>query len=168
MEVPPVIAEQRAELGLADAYRILEHGREQLAPARRAKLEDHAQYLRGRGLLLQRLRELRRPRLHLVEQPHVLDRDHRLVGKGGDQFDLLLGEWAHAGSLQHDDTDWRSFPQKRDAQHGTKTGNPLSFDESVFRIRQHVGNVDDLALEQRPSEDPSSPYAPASQWGSFM
>ena len=30
-----------------------------------------------------------RARLHLVEQPHVLDRDHRLVGEGLDQLDLL-------------------------------------------------------------------------------
>jgi hypothetical protein len=31
--------------------------------------------------LLDRLRELARARLHLVEEPHVLDRDHRLVGE---------------------------------------------------------------------------------------
>ena len=43
--------------------------------------------------LLDRLRKLARARLHLVEQPHVLDRDHRLVGEGGDQLDLLFGEW---------------------------------------------------------------------------
>ena len=29
-------------------------------------------------------------RLHLVEQPHVLDRDHRLVGEGLDELDLAL------------------------------------------------------------------------------
>ena len=51
------------------------------------------QHFRGRGLLLQRLGQLARARLHLVEQPHVLDRDHRLVGERGDQFDLLVGEW---------------------------------------------------------------------------
>ena len=27
--------------------------------------------------------------LDFVEQPHVLDRDHRLVGESGDQLDLL-------------------------------------------------------------------------------
>ena len=30
--------------------------------------------------------------LHLVEQPHVLDGDHRLVGEGLNQLDLLVGE----------------------------------------------------------------------------
>ena len=53
------------------------------------------QHLRGRGLLLQCLGELARALLHLVEQPHVLDRDHRLVGEGRDQLDLLVGEWPH-------------------------------------------------------------------------
>ena len=36
--------------------------------------------------------DLARARLHLVEQAHVLDRDHGLVGEGGDQLDLLVGE----------------------------------------------------------------------------
>ena len=38
--------------------------------------------LAERAQFLDRLRELARARLHLVEQPHVLDRDHRLVGEG--------------------------------------------------------------------------------------
>ena len=46
---------------------------------------DHLQDLAGRRLLLERL-------LRLVEQPHVLDRDHRLVGEGLQQLDLLLAE----------------------------------------------------------------------------
>ena len=33
--------------------------------------------------------------LHLVEQPHVLDRDHGLVGEGLHQLDLLLREGPH-------------------------------------------------------------------------
>ena len=43
------------------------------------------QDLGGGGLPLQRL-------LRLVEQPRVLDRDHRLVGEGLEQRDLLVGE----------------------------------------------------------------------------
>ena len=30
--------------------------------------------------------------LYLVEQPDVLDRDHRLVGEGRDKLDLLVGK----------------------------------------------------------------------------
>ena len=36
----------------------------------------------GRSLLLQRFGHFRSARLHLLEQPHVLDRDHSLVGEG--------------------------------------------------------------------------------------
>ncbi len=40
-----------------------------------------AEDLAGRGLLLQCLRKFARAGLHLVEQPHVFNRDHRLVSK---------------------------------------------------------------------------------------
>ena len=50
------------------------------------------------GLVGQRLGEVAGLRLHLVEQPDVLDGDHRLVGKCRDQFDLLVGEWARFGA----------------------------------------------------------------------
>ena len=46
---------------------------------------DDLQHLGGGGLPLQRF-------LRLVEQPHVLDRDHGLVGEGLQQRDLLVAE----------------------------------------------------------------------------
>ena len=90
---------KRAEFGLTNASGIRKHRLEHwLQLTRRAT--DDTQHLRGRGLLLQRLGEIARARLHLVEQPHVLDRDHRLVGEGGDQLDLLVGERPDLGALQ--------------------------------------------------------------------
>ena len=62
--------------------------------------------------------QLARARLHLVEQAHVLDRDHRLVGEGGHQLDLLVGERPYRLALQNDDPDRRSFPHERDTEHG--------------------------------------------------
>ena len=44
-------------------------------------------------LVLARLGELAALVLDFIEQPHVLDRDDRLVGEGGRQLDLLVGEW---------------------------------------------------------------------------
>ena len=44
--------------------------------------------------------ELVRARLHLLEQPRVLDGDHGLVGEGLDQFDLLVGEWPHRARVR--------------------------------------------------------------------
>ena len=58
------------------------------------------QHLRSGGLLLQRLVGA----LQLVEQPRVLDGDDRLVGEGGHQLDLFVGETVER-SLRLDDND---------------------------------------------------------------
>ncbi|HTO90073.1 MAG TPA: hypothetical protein VMJ70_02980, partial [Candidatus Sulfotelmatobacter sp.] len=89
-------------LRLAQALRVLRDRRDdRLNVGRRAA--DDAQDLRGRGLLLERLGEFAVARLELVEQPHVLDRDHRLVGEDLEQRDLLLGERADFGPADHDE-----------------------------------------------------------------
>ena len=44
---------------------------------------------------------------------HVLDGDHRLIGEGGDEVDLLFGERSHHRSRQRNHTDWRPLTQKR-------------------------------------------------------
>ena len=43
---------------------------------------DDLEHVGGGGLLLQRFASAPRALLHLVEQPRVLDGDHRLVGEG--------------------------------------------------------------------------------------
>jgi His Kinase A (phospho-acceptor) domain len=40
--------------------------------------------------------------LDFVEQPHVLDRDRCLVGKGLNQLDLLFGERPYLGAMSHE------------------------------------------------------------------
>ena len=54
----------------------------------RRRAGDDAQDFTRRRLLFQRL-------LEFVEQPHVLDGDHRLVGEGFEELDLRRGEGAH-------------------------------------------------------------------------
>ena len=49
-------------------------------------------------------------RLHLLEQPRVLDGDHRLVGEGLDQLDLLVGEGLRLSGRTDDDADRCSPP----------------------------------------------------------
>src|SRR5262249_16265179 len=48
-------------------------------------VEGHAQF----GLAL----------AQFLEQARILDRDHRLVGEGGGEFDLFFGEWFDACAL---------------------------------------------------------------------
>src|SRR5438105_12515407 len=80
-----------AKLSSADARGVLQHCLEYWLQLTRRTADD-LQDLRGCSLLLQRLGKLARARLHLVEQPRVLNRDHCLVGESGDEVDLILGE----------------------------------------------------------------------------
>ena len=71
----------------------------------------------GGGLLLQRFRKIVGARLHFVEQPHVLDGDHGLVGEGGHQLDLLVVERLDAAARQRDDADRLALAHQRHAEH---------------------------------------------------
>ena len=76
----PVVQVQYAELGTAEPGCIRQHGlkhRLQLA----GRTGNDAQHLRGRRLLLQRFAQLLRALLLGFEQPHVLNRNHRLICK---------------------------------------------------------------------------------------
>jgi hypothetical protein len=55
------------------------------------------------------LRELPVLVLDLVEQPHILDRDHRLVGESRDQLYVPVVERPHRAPAQQNDTDRFSF-----------------------------------------------------------
>ena len=63
-----------------------------------------------RGLLLQRF-------LEFLEQPDVLDGDHRLVGEGFKQLDLRRGEGAYLGATRvqcpMSSSCWRSGTAKK-------------------------------------------------------
>src|SRR5262249_27502099 len=116
------------------------------------------QHLRGRGLLLQRLGKLARARLHLIEQPHVLDRDHRLVGEGLDQLDLLIGERPHACALQVKDTDWYPLPHERHSQHSMDTTEPGALKECVFGISLNICDLNRPALKHGAADDGTATY----------
>ena len=84
-------AEDISESGVANAYGFGQHcSKHRLKIAGRAT--DNLEYLRCCCLLLQRFGEFARALLLCLEQPHVLDRDHRLVGEGLSQLDLLVSE----------------------------------------------------------------------------
>src|SRR6266568_5260029 len=72
---------------------------------------NHAKYLARRRLLFERFTKLATTRLHLVEQTNILDCDHRLVGEGSDQLDLLISEWRYYLPAQCQHADWIAFAQ---------------------------------------------------------
>ena len=59
-----------------------------------------------------------RPRLHLLEQPGIVDRDHGLVGEGGNELDLAIAEWLDLGTPERNDADRLAVAQQRHGQHG--------------------------------------------------
>src|SRR5262249_5152352 len=97
-----IVAENHAVLGTANADGILQQRPKDALEVERCPA-DGLEHL-GRGSLLPpRFAQLLRARLPLVEQPPIPDRDHRLVGEGLDQLDLLVGKRPHgfAYYLEH-------------------------------------------------------------------
>src|SRR5262249_20320003 len=66
---------------------------------------NRAEHLADRSLIFQRFLQLARPRLHLFEQPGVLDGNYGLVGEGLEQFDLSIGERANLGASDRNRAD---------------------------------------------------------------
>ena len=91
-----------------------------------------------------------------VEQPHVLDRYYRLIGEGGDKFDLLGGEWINRIARQEQYADRNSLAQERNAKYGAIAPAFLSFEPSEFRIGQNVRDVNNPAFQHgSPSDRPA-------------
>src|SRR5262249_53730113 len=92
-------------------------------------------------LVLTRFRELPAFVLDFIEQPHVLNRDHSLVGKGGDKLDLFVSERAYFSTSQNNHTNGTRFPQKRHTKSGAVAKLALKFVPCVIRVSQNVGNM---------------------------
>ena len=65
---------------------------------------DRLTHFAQRFELPDRLRQLARPRLQFLEQPDVLNGDHRLISEGFKQRDLLLGERADFRAADREST----------------------------------------------------------------
>ena len=108
------------------------------------RFADDAQDVGGGRLLLQRL-------LRLVEQPRVLDRDHRLVGEGLDQPRVVVGERPHVEVEGRDRAVHLVAQRHRGAEHGgvaAELARPFAqaFGHS-FAVQQ-IGEEGRLARQQ--------------------
>ena len=141
-------AQRLQRLFRAEARRVGDHhlGQADDGVERRAQLVAHAgEELR---LALARLRQLLALVLDFVEQPHVLDRDHRLVGEGRDQLDLLVGERPRPRVCPDHCANRDALAQHRHAEHRAEAAQSLRLWPVVFRVGQDVGNLDRLAFQQ--------------------
>ena len=114
---------------------------------------DHLEHVGGGGLLLQGSDRSSRACLHLVEQADVLDRDHRLVGEGGDEVDLLLRERFDALARQHDHADRFVLAQQRHAERRALAGQRGRFMQRVFGISHDIEYLDRAPLEHGAAGD---------------
>jgi hypothetical protein len=111
------------------------------------------QHFGSRGLSLQRLGQFTRALLLGLEQAHVFDRDHRLVGEGLNQFDLPVRERPNFSARQDDYADRRTFTQQRHRQHGAESANScthvrgLSICHPISWIGENVCNLGRTAFE---------------------
>ncbi len=86
--------------------------------------------------------------LQFAEQPRILHRDDRLVGKGAHQFDLPLGERLDPLPGEGKYADRLALAQQRDAKCCSRPTNTRCFGEGVFGIGGDVSNVTDAALQR--------------------
>ncbi len=161
MNLVAVKAEYRTIGSFAELLRTPRDGLEhRLDVGRRAR--DDPQDLRGCGLLLQGLCHLRVDfseltvlLLYLLEQPDVLDRDHRLVGEGLDQPDLLLREWRNDRARDRDGADRLAFPQQRHRHHRAQVARPAQVDlhGTQGRVAARVDDLHRSPVERRSTDD---------------
>src|SRR5215831_17202424 len=112
-ESVPLPEVQHAELGIADAGCVCQHGLEhgfELA----GRAADDTEDLGGRRLLLQRFAQL-------IEQARVLDGDDGLIGEACQKSDVILLERAHLGPANYDSAERTTFPYQGHAE-----GGPMS------------------------------------------
>src|SRR5215510_6051112 len=110
-----------------------------------AKIRDH---LSCRSLIFERLLQLALACLLCLEQPRVLDGDHRLVGKRGDQLNFFVGERLNNSANERYHTKWFAVAQLWNAKHAAIFANPLILLERILRISQTIRNMNSLAFER--------------------
>ena len=85
--------------------------------------------------------ELARARLHLLEQPHVLDRDHGLVGEGLDDLDLARRESPGSRRVSTSAPSIPSLPKQRNAEQGTRRTGRARPADGIIRVLENIGDL---------------------------
>ncbi len=88
-----------------------------------------------------------RARLHLVEQAHVLDRDHGLVGEGLQDFDLARREMTRLQTRHDRGALNRVVSQERHAEQGARVIAEGRERHGEVRIFEAIGNSFELARQ---------------------
>lgn len=108
---------------------------------------DNPQDIGTTGLVRQRLGQISRPALQLFEEPYILDCDHGLVGKRGDEVDLLFRERLHALTSDYDRADRLILAQEGNAERRTLTSHGDRRAQPIFGIGSDVEDLHRTAFE---------------------
>ena len=121
------------------------------------RLADHPQDVRGRGLLLERRRQIAVALLQLLEQPGVLDGDDALIGEGLEQRELLGRERLGLGARDDDGPEGGAFVEHRDEE-GRAPAEGLRRGAAELRrvgVRLDIGNVQRLPVDEDAADQAS-------------
>ena len=115
---------------------------------------DGAAHLAQRVDLFQRLLQFAGPLLNLLEESHILDGDDRLVGKGLEKLDLLVGEGLGLLAAHHDRPERDPFTQERCGERRpvaepSREGSPFR-KLGLIRLSK-VPNMDGLPIHHCPT-----------------
>ena len=95
-------------------------------------------------------------RLHLVEQPHILDRDQSLIRKRADKLDLAIREAAGFRFRERKYTLDLALSDQGNTQRRPKLPDLGRLDECVLGIGEHVRQVHQFAGQKRAPDKLSS------------
>src|SRR6266567_488579 len=107
---------------------------------------DCGEHFDGGPLLVERF-------LGLVEQPRVLDRDHRLIGEGLEQRDVLFGKGPDIVAADDDSADALALPDHRSNEprlHANGAGTDANAGRHI-RVVRYVGIMQDDAASDCPT-----------------
>ena len=102
---------------------------------------------------MQRLGEVARARLHLVEQARVLDRNDSLVCESLNDFDLAGCERAGFGAHQRKHAVHFAVANERRSKEGPIVPDPRALAKVVVGVGTHVRNVHRFSRHQHPAGD---------------
>src|SRR5262245_6252251 len=100
--------------------------------------------------LTDRLHQLPCPCLQFLEQPHIFNRDDRLVGEGLEQGNLFVGERLNFFSPYIDDPNGYPLPEQRSSQPRSNTvfnPSPCVWKFALKSFSFHVRNMHNLAVD---------------------
>ena len=108
----------------------------------RRRAADDLENLRRRGLPLPCL-------LGLVEQAHVLDGNHGLIGEGLQKRDLLVREWSRFSAADTDYADRISLAHQGNGQGAAEPSRSSSGTNDIIRVLENVGDRDNAPSQNR-------------------